>query len=194
MTGRTEVLLKDLGPELIMVRADQAKEGMDGWAGERAVINSGPGGYVELALPPADLCYLKLATGEQLRALRGVFPSGAAVVEWPEAVAKNRLKRMRSRNRSPRPNAIPENGRRFIFDREAILKLFEVVGIKEPGKYLRGLDTCRVLGVATVPANYKAADKEPPEKWFPDVAGAAPAKAQPLLTLPMPDLQVPGDD
>jgi hypothetical protein len=194
MTGRTEVLLKDLGPDLILVRADQAKERMSGLAGERAVVALGPDGTAVLSLPPANLCYLKLATGEQLQALRQSFPAGAALVEWPEAVERNARQSLRRPTRLTTQKVIPSRGHRFIFDKEAILKLLEVVGIKEPGKYLRGLDTCRVVNVAAVPADYKAADKEPPEKWFPDVAGAAPAKAQPLLTLPMPDLQVPGDD
>jgi hypothetical protein len=167
MTNRTEVLLKDLTPDMIRVQSDHAKEIMPPGAGERD-----PAG-----LSLDQICYLKLATAEQLHALRRVFPAALAWVEWPEAVNKNR-ERMRRALRRPRLgplSLIPENARRFIFEIAAVQSLFAVAGIADGGgKYYRSLSSCVVLALCPLSSG-KGGEvvKEPPEEWFPVVQTAA---------------------
>jgi hypothetical protein len=171
MTNRTEVLLKDLAPDTIRIQSDHAKEIMPPGAGE-----CDPAG-----LPLDQICYLKLATAEQLHALRRVFPAALAWVEWPEAVNKNRERMRRALRRSrtgPLP-LIPENARRFIFETVAITALFTAAGIVDGGKYYRSLSSCVVLALCPLsPGKGGEVVKEPPEEWFP-VAQAAPQLATP---------------
>jgi hypothetical protein len=159
MTNRTEVLLKDLTPDMILVQSDHAKETMPPGAGE-----CDPAG-----LPHDQVCYLKLATAEQLHALRLVFPHAIAVIEWPESVARNRERIRRSLRRArPGPqHLIPEYGRRFVFETAAVLALFAACQVADAGKYYRVLDSCAVLATSRPPAGAEEAIlKEPPGEWF----------------------------
>jgi hypothetical protein len=159
MMNRTEVLLKDLAPDLILVQADHAKEIMPPGAGERD-----PAG-----LPRNQVCYLKLATAEQLHSLRRVFPHAIAVVEWPEAVARNREKIVRAllRRRGQPLSLIPEHGCRFVFETAAVLALFTACRVADASKYYRSLDSCTVLSMARPAAGAEEAIfKEPPAEWF----------------------------
>lgn len=167
MTNRTEVLLKDLAPDLILVQSDHAKEIMPPGVGERD----------PLTLPLNQVCYLKLVTAKQLHALRRVFPSAVAWVQWPEAVDRN-LERMRRAMRTGRPGQlalIPENARRFVFESATIKALFTATGIVNGAKYYRTLSSCIVLALYPLsPAMSGEVVKEPPEDWFPAVQPSTP--------------------
>jgi hypothetical protein len=159
MNTRTEVLLKDLTPDLILVQSDHAKEIMPPGAGERD----------PRTLSVDRVCYLKLATAEQLHALRRAFPHAIAVVEWPEAVARNREKIGRAllRRRGPPPSLIPQYGHRFVFETAAVLALFTACQVADAGKYYRSLDSCTVLAISRPAAGAEEAIlKEPPAEWF----------------------------
>jgi hypothetical protein len=170
MNKRTEVLLKDLDPDTILVQSDRAKE----------IMQAGTGEHDLLTLPLDQACYLKLATAEQLYAIRRAFPHAIAHVEWPEAVDRNR-ERMRRALRTARAGPlelIPENARRFVFEADAIKSLFTAAGIVGGAKYYRALSSCHVFSLCPVPPGKEGeVVKEPPAEWFPRAVSYEQAQA-----------------
>lgn len=105
-------------------------------------------------LEAKELCYLKWARVDQVNSLRRFLPYLSVVVEWPEAVAKvnKAIEQAETRRTEAARRKLtsvlrhtPTAGHHWAFSLATVSGLFGSMRLKEPARYWRTLDTCRVL-------------------------------------------------
>jgi hypothetical protein len=144
MTKAKEPLLKHVEPADLYEQLDKFREvqNVAGW--EQSLAD----------LEAKELCYLKWARPDQVEALRQIVPHLSVVVEWPEAVAKvnKAIEQAETRRTEAARRKLtsvlrhtPTAGHHWAFSLATVSGLFGAMRLKEPARYWRTLDTCRIL-------------------------------------------------